>query len=277
MRTRPSVRVLDPMAPWLLALLVIWLCWQLASIFWLLAAPPQPPLSRSVSLGSGQQTNVPNITGFQLFKEQRPEMQAAQQSFVASAPMRLEGVFVGRPASRSAAVIRVNNQSRHYRVGQTIEENQMVLVAVSWNEVTFEAAGGIRSVLHFNEDSAVAIGNQPISAQPSLVQPTPRTEAEQVGDMLDDASRQLAVNPASYLSKMGLNATGKGYEVSASVPANVRARLGLRPGDRIVSLNGQTLGQPMNDARLLDQVKQQRRAQIEVQRGDQTMTIQQSF
>ncbi len=277
MRTRPSIRMLDPIAPWLLMLLVIWLCWQLASIFWLLAAPPQPPLSRSANLGSGQQSNIPNITGFALFKEQRPETQAAQQGFVASTPMRLEGVFVGRPASRSAAVIRVNNQSRHYRVGQTIEENQVVLVAVSWNEVTFEAAGGLRSVLRFNEDSASAMGNAPINARPALVQPTPRTEAEQVGDMLDDASRQLAVNPASYLSKMGLTATGKGYEVSASVPANVRARLGLRPGDRIVSLNGQTLGQPTNDARLLDQVKQQRRAQIEVQRGDQTMTIQQSF
>jgi general secretion pathway protein C len=276
-RTRPSIRLLDPIAPWLLAVLVIWLCWQLASIFWLLAAPPQPPLSRSVSLGSGQQSNVPNMTGFSLFKEQRSEMQVAQQSFVASAPMRLEGVFVGRPASRSAAVIRVNNQSRHYRVGQTIEENQVVLVAVNWNQVTFEAAGGMRSVLRFNEDSPSAVGNAPVNTQPTLVQPTPRTEAEQVGAMLDDASRQLTVNPAGYLSKMGLTATGKGYEVSAGVPANVRARLGLRPGDRIVSLNGQTLGQPMSDARLLDQVKQQRRAQIEVQRGDQTMTIQQSF
>jgi general secretion pathway protein C len=79
------------------------------------------------------------------------------------------------------------------------------------------------------------------------------------------------------LAQMGLNSSNKGYEITANVPANMRARLGLRPGDRIISLNGQTLGQPTNDARLLDQVKQQRRAQIEVQRGEQTMTIQQSF
>jgi general secretion pathway protein C len=72
-------------------------------------------------------------------------------------------------------------------------------------------------------------------------------------------------------------ATGQGYEITPNVPAEMRSQLGLRPGDRIVSVNGQTLGQPQNDAQLLEQVRQQRRAQIEIQRGDQTMTIQQSF
>jgi general secretion pathway protein C len=53
--------------------------------------------------------------------------------------------------------------------------------------------------------------------------------------------------------------------------------VGLRPGDRVISVNGQPLGQPQRDAALIEQVKQQRQVQIQIQRGSQTMTIQQSF
>jgi general secretion pathway protein C len=277
MRFRSSLHRLEALAPWLLGVLIVWLCWQLAAVFWLIAAPPQPPVSRSVSLGSGTQSTTPNITGFSLFKEDRPDLAAsAPTAFAVAVPLRLEGVFVSQPLARSAAVLRVNNQSRHYRVGQIIEESQLTLTSVSWDHVMLQRPDGSLARLRFNEDLAASEANAPVGTAAPLIQ-TPLSQGQQVDAMLDDASRQLSNNPAAYLSQMGLNATHKGYEITESVPANLRARLGLKAGDRIVSLNGQPLGQPTNDARLLDQVKQQRRAQIEVQRGEQTMTIQQSF
>ncbi|MEY4517023.1 MAG: hypothetical protein RL180_1369 [Pseudomonadota bacterium] len=274
MRFPPLLRRLDALAPWVLGITVVWLCWQLAAIFWLVAAPPQPPVSRSVALGSGSQPSAPNITGFSLFKEDRPALTQGATAPVVSVPMRLEGVFVAQPMSRGAAVIRVNNQSRHYRVGQMIEESQMTLISVNWDHIMLQRADGSQARLRFNEDSVSGVGAPPVLPQPTAAVPS---QAQQIDSMLSDAARQLTTNPAAYLAQMGLNPSQKGYEITTNVPANMRARLGLRPGDRIVSLNGQTLGQPTNDARLLDQVKQQRRAQIEVQRGEQTMTIQQSF
>ncbi|MEY2864018.1 MAG: hypothetical protein RLY58_1725 [Pseudomonadota bacterium] len=275
MRFPPALRRIDAVAPWVLGVIVVWLCWQLAAIFWLIAAPPQPPVSRSVTVGSGGQTTAPNITGFSLFKEDRPVLSPdAAMAPTVAVPMHLEGVFVAQPMSRAAAVIRVNNQSRHYRVGQMIEESQMTLVGVRWDHIMLQRADGSQARLRFNEDSVSGVGAPPVMSQPTAAVPS---QAQQIDSMLSDAAHQLTANPAAYLAQMGLNSSNKGYEITANVPANMRARLGLRPGDRIISLNGQTLGQPTNDARLLDQVKQQRRAQIEVQRGEQTMTIQQSF
>ncbi|EPK2779245.1 PDZ domain-containing protein, partial [Acinetobacter baumannii] len=53
--------------------------------------------------------------------------------------------------------------------------------------------------------------------------------------------------------------------------------LGLRPGDRIVSLNGQTVGQGQTDVQLLEQARRAGQVKIEIKRGDQVMTIQQNF
>lgn len=53
--------------------------------------------------------------------------------------------------------------------------------------------------------------------------------------------------------------------------------MGLRSGDRILSINGQTVGQGLSDVQLLEQVRREGHAKIEIKRGDQVMTIQQSF
>lgn len=268
------LRKLDALAPWMLTIIIVWICWQLARIVWLVVAPPQAPLAREIALGGGQQQSIPNVTGFMLFKEQRPDLTPASAPMI-NVPMQLEGVFVGRPMARSAAVIRVNNLSKHYRVGQQIPEAQLELVAVEWNKVTFKRPDGQLATLKFGQQSVDAVSNSP-SGMLNTPSP-PQNQAQQVDQALSEAITQLSSNPAAYLTRMGVMATGQGYEITPNVPPEVRSQLGLRPGDRIVSVNGQTLGQPQNDAQLLEQVRQQRRAQIEIQRGDQTMTIQQSF
>ena len=59
---------LDKLSPLVLALLILWLCWKLASLFWWVVAPPQPMQFDRVELGS-QQARVPNISSFALFNE----------------------------------------------------------------------------------------------------------------------------------------------------------------------------------------------------------------
>ena len=77
---------------------------------------------------------------------------------------------------------------------------------------------------------------------------------------------------------MGVMASGEGYQVTAAMPAGVRNRLGLEPGDKVLSVNGKSVGNsPSQDASLLQQVQQAGEAQIEVKRGDQVITIRQQF
>lgn len=56
----------------------------------------------------------------------------------------------------------------------------------------------------------------------------------------------------------GIQSSTQGYEITDAAPADLRNKLGLRSGDKIVSLNGRPLGQVQNDVRLLQQIQQQR-------------------
>lgn len=267
-----SFKKLDIAAPWILFVLVVWLCWKIAALIWLLVAPPQPPVARDIALSTQTVSAVPNITGFSLFKENRAEL-AATQNMEVQVPLKLEGIFLAVPASQSAAVIRVNNVSSRYKVGQQLEGTSQRLLGVAWDHIRLGYSDGRESTLYFGDEAAsnAAAVNVPVVAA------TPANQPQNTQAAIGDAIRQLQNNPSAYLSQIGVQPTAQGYEVTAGAPAELRNKLGLRPGDKIVSLNGRPLGQVQNDVRVLEQIQQQRNAQIEIRRGEQTMTIQQNF
>ncbi|MFW2178464.1 MULTISPECIES: type II secretion system protein N [unclassified Moraxella] len=121
----------------------------------------------------------------------------------------------------------------------------------------------------------------PFISQPNSIQPTPspaNNQAEGAKNALGTAVNGLQQNPNGYLSQMGVAATGNGYLVTDGMPAGLKNRLGLQTGDKVLSVNGQSVGQnPAQDAQLLQQVQQAGQAQIQVQRGEQTVTVRQSF
>jgi general secretion pathway protein C len=236
----------------------------------LLVNPPTAPQARLVMLGGGTSNNIPNIIGFKLFSEHGSASGSNSQPDV---PMKLEGVFVAQPASLSAAVINVGNASTRYRVGQKIEGTNYQLDSVEWNQVSLQRNDGTMQVLKFG-DSNSSIVNAPVAN--SGVQPQNATQQAQT--VLGDAIHQMKTNPNAYLSQMGLSmAGGKGYEVMGNIPMNVQNQMGLRAGDKIFAVNGQPVGNPASDVQLLQQVQQSHSAQIQIQRGNQTLTVQQSF
>ena len=272
-KIRPSIFTwssLDRVAPWVLFLGLGWLCWQLASVFWMLVNPPTAPQARLVLLGGATTNNIPNIIGFKLFSEHSSANTSNSQPDV---PMKLEGVFVAQPASLSAAVINVGNVSMRYRVGQKIEGTNYQLDSVEWNQITLQRNDGTMQILKFG-DSSSSIVNAPVASP--VFQPQNPTQQAQAA--LGEAINQMKTNPSAYLSQMGLSmAGGKGYEVMGNIPMNVQNQMGLRAGDKIMSVNGQSVGNPASDAQLLQQVQQSHHAQIQIQRGNQTLTVQQSF
>ncbi|MHA3893470.1 type II secretion system protein N [Acinetobacter sp. GXMZU3951] len=260
---------LDRGAPWLLAVLLVCLSWKLASIFWLWVAPPMPMQLERVELGS-QQPQVPNITAFALFQEN------AATNSVNLANLVLQGVVVSYPNQYSSAVIKVNEVSDRYRVGEMLDGTNYQLAEVDWDHVVLRDAAGQTQELTFNR---IANGlNQPIvpPVNPSGVPNQAGSQNPQ--NALGQAVQQMQQNRDQFLADMGVGAaTGDGYEVSSKTPAALRNTLGLQPGDRILSLNGQRVGQGQNDAQLLEQAKQAGQVKIEIKRGDQVMTIQQNF
>lgn len=276
-------------APIVLLLLILVLCWKLASLFWWCVAPPQAVQVEQVQLGA-QQPVVPNISGFALFQQASQTAHAAD----ANLNLQLQGVMLGSSGSRSSAVIKVNEIADRYVVGQSLAGTSYQLAEVYWDHVVLSQTSGGRKELGFKGLETL---DQPMttsaSTQPNLAQfgaanavtntaSTANAAAHDSGTSnqraLGQAIDQIQNNREQYLKQMGVNPAGvQGYEVSDQTPAALRSQLGLRTGDRILSLNGQTVGQGQNEAQLLEQVKKEGKVKIEIKRGDQVMTFQQDL
>ena len=265
---------IDRLSPFVLFVLILALCWKLASIFWWVIAPPQVIQPEQVVLGS-KQTQVPNISSFSLFYEAGATASQANDSL----PMQLQGVMVAQPSRLSSAVIKVNETAERYVIGQMIEGSSFQLAEVHWNHVVLKQSNGGSRELKF---SGIENLYQPLQPEQTNTAPssssTPPPQAQTQQNVLGQAIEQIGEDREEYLKKMGVNtAGGEGYEVTDQTPTALRSKLGLRPGDRIMSLNGQSVGQGQSDAQLLEQAKREGKVKIEIKRGDQTMTIQQSL
>ena len=263
----------DRAAPVLLTFLILYLCWKLASLFWWVVAPPQVMQIDRVELGS-QQPQIPNISSFALFQELGRSNTADDQL-----NMTLQGVVVGQPSQFSSAVIKVNDVAERYRVGDVIDLSQYQLAEVYWDRVILRhSSGATREVLFKGIENGL---NQPIAPLiPSGNQApvTAPTQSAQPNNAIGQAVQRIQEDREQYLKEMGVEAnTGNGYEVTTRTPAALRNKLGLQPGDRILSLNGQNVGQGQSDAQLLEQARREGQVKLEIKRGDQVMTIQQNF
>ncbi|ENW79356.1 type II secretion system protein C [Acinetobacter sp. NIPH 284] len=261
----------DKTSAFILALLILWLCWKLASLFWLVVAPPQPMQFDRVALGS-QQAQVPNISSFALFNE--PATTTAQDNV----NVELQGVLLGYPSYLSSAVIKLNDTAERYRVGETIGSTSYQLAEVYWDHVILKQDNGATREVKFKGlDNGLY---QPIAPVLNPQAATPQTSAPAQNSSqsaLGQAIQQMQENREQYLKNMGVSGGSDGYEISDRTPTNLKNTLGLRSGDRILSINGQTVGQGLSEVQLLEQVRREGHAKIEIKRGDQVMTIQQSF
>lgn len=264
----------DRAAPILLVLLILYLCWKLASIFWLLVAPPQVMQVEPIALGS-QQAQIPNIAAFALFQEVGG-ITAADES----ANLLLQGVMVGYPSQFSSAVIKMNEVADRYRVGENIANTSYQLAEVYWDRVLLRQNNGTTRELKFKgienglDQSIVQPVANASSSSNNQVTQMPQSQEQ---NALGQAVQKIQQDREQYLKDMGVNAGGEGYEVTSRTPTALRSKLGLQPGDRIMSLNGQAVGQGQSDAQLLEQARREGQVKIEIKRGDQVMTIQQDF
>lgn len=292
---KPVLNILNRFSTWLLLLAIAWLCWTAARLLWLLLAPPLAPALPLVPLQNNAASSTDYSSLFAIFADPDPVTAAVQPP----PNIVLKGVLLAIPESLSSALLEVNGEVKNYRIGDTLKDSDYSLVAVAWNEIVIADATDKETVIRMPEampldqSAMMASGvsnqrlqdgnmlpNAPLSDQTNTDnQPAAEATGENAPkSAIDEAVTELQGNPASYLSRMGVMAGGDSYQVTAVMPANVRNRLGLEPGDKVLKVNGQSVGSnPVQDANVLQQVKQAGEAQIEVQRGDQVITIRQQF
>ncbi|QXX86010.1 PDZ domain-containing protein [Acinetobacter lwoffii] len=272
-----ELKQINRAAPVILLLLILYLCWKLAALFWLLIAPPQAMQLDRVELGS-QQAQIPNISAFSLFQEV-----GQSTGVIETANIILQGVVVASPSYNSSAVLKINDQVDRYRVGEMLANSGFELAEVYWDRVILRrSTGATQEVLFKGLENGL---NQPIvpetsassSSMPAMPSNSGMPEQPSPQNEIGRAIQQMQENKDQYLQNMGVSAADGSYEVTSRTPAALRNRLGLRPGDRILSLNGQTLSQGQTEAQLLEQARREGQVKLEIKRGDQVMTIQQDL
>ena len=304
---KPVVDNLNRFSVWLLLLALGWLAWTAARLLWLILAPPTAPALPLQAL----QDNVAGAdysSVFAIFADPEPAKEAVQPP----PNVALKGVLLAIPESLSSALLDVNGEVKNYRIGDSLQDSGYTLIAVDWNAVIITDAASKQIVISMADSmpldqrgmAAGEVSNQRLqnneAAQSDIPPPQPMSNAsaddespnaandttnsndsdggDSANTVIEEAVTELKENPASYLSRMGVMAAGEGYQVTAAMPAGVRNRLGLEAGDRVLSVNGQSIGSdPTQDAGLLQKVQQSGEAQIEVKRGEQVITIRQQF
>lgn len=290
-----GLQTLNRFSRWLLFLAICWLAWVAARLVWLLIAPPIAPALPLVAIQSHSKALVDNSPLFTIFAEPKAAVDVA--AVIPPPNVVLKGVMMAVPERLSSALLEVNGEVKNYRINDELQNSGFTLVAVDWNTVVIADRNNKPTVITMRQALALdqrgmdsgAISNQPLNGQMTNQMPMPTLpEAPPIDNgagavngspsAIDEAVTGLQDNPANYLSRMGVMASGEGYQVTAAMPAALRSRLGLEPGDKVLSVNGSRVGNsPSQDATLLQQVQQSKEAQIEVQRGDQTITIRQQF
>ena len=286
---KPIINILNRFSAWLLLLAVVWLCWTSARLLWLLLAAPAAPTLPLATLQNNSATNTDSSGLFAIFTDPDPIAAAA----LPPPNIALKGVLLARPESLSSAMLDVNGEVKNYRIGDGLQESGYTLLAVDWNSVIIADANDKQTIISMadslpldqSKNLAGAVSNQrlPNTAAPDMLPAAPEMSSPTTAEAnpqsaIGEAVTALKENPASYLSQMGVMASGDGYQVTGAMPNGLRNRLGLEPGDQVLRVNGQSVGSnPSQDATVLQQVQQAGEAQIEVQRGDQVITIRQQF
>lgn len=290
---KPLINILNRCSGWLLLLAIAWLCWTAARLLWLLLAAPLAPALPLAPLQNSSASDKDYSGLFAIFSDPDPVTAAVQPP----PNVGLKGVLLAIPESLSSALLDVNGEVKNYRIGDDLKDSHYTLVAVDWNSVIIADANDKQTVISMPEampldQSAMlagAVSNQRLpdtSMLPTAPQPaqdigaesTERGSESNPQSAIEEAVTALQENPASYLSRMGVMAAGESYQVTAAMPSKLRNRLGLEPGDKVLTVNGQSVGNnPAQDAGVLQQVQQAGEAQIEVQRGEQVITIRQQF
>ena len=286
---KPIINILNRFSAWLLLLAVVWLCWTSARLLWLLLAAPASPALPLATLQNNAATNTDSSGLFAIFTDPDPIAAAA----LPPPNIALKGVLLARPESLSSAMLDVNGEVKNYRIGDGLQESGYTLLAVDWNSVIIADANDKQTVISMADSLPLdqsknlvgAVSNQrlPNTAAPDMLPAAPEMSSPTTAEAnpqsaIGEAVTALKENPASYLSQMGVMASGDGYQVTGAMPNGLRNRLGLEPGDQVLRVNGQSVGSnPSQDATVLQQVQQAGEAQIEVQRGDQVITIRQQF
>ena len=291
-------------------LIVLGMAYTLATTVLFFAAPQEaasvPPESpaATVSRNAGPGADLDGIISANLFgvagaaPSEAAAAAAARESLAETRlPLVLHGVFVAESAEESTAILARKGRSEElYHIGDRVPGNA-TLDSVYLDHVLLRRGRSLERLTFPKSDESIAVpspearttGSGSInprtleqrdsspSSSPSL-QPSGGNATEASPEEMATRYREkLKTDPDSALGELGLTPMGgdapAGYRLDRLSRSPYLRQTGLKPGDVILSINGQPVGDVNRDRLELDNVLAQGSARIEVQRGERRFFI----
>lgn len=298
-------RLLLPLLSIMMTLLVMFSAWQLAQLIWHSAYPnsrillSQQQAERWAVLAMAPSTTPKALKPEALFTaEARPAPKPKVEAPKTALNLVLKAVFVAPDPQNSGAIIaQLSGASRYYKVGDTIDKLVATLYEVTENYVVLSRNGQLET-LEFKPNAKTADKAQietvikaptPQKSDNSPIAKTSSTVLNSLPDtglaadikrlnpkaFMNKYQTKFEENPNALLQEAGVTvaAGGRGYQVGQSQYSSLLESAGLKVNDVILSVNGQSLGDPAQDASLLKTLSSQKEVEVMIQRGERQFMV----
>lgn len=252
--------------------LVIAIAWQLVQLTWLLFAQHSdlepvtiaPPSPQAMERPKG--IDVQGIVAAKLFGEAQTPVQSVENAPATAANLVLSAVFAAEDPEKGLAIIGESQQSaKVYQVGQTVPGGTR-LHSVYSDRVILDRNGQLETLALPKHNPA---GLTVARATP----PAPRRS-----QFTDNLRRIAETNPTAFAEivrpqPVFANGVQRGYRVYPGRNRQMFSKLGLRPGDLVLSINGTPLDDPQRGMEIFNTMGTSDRVQVTVEREGQTQEL----
>ena len=269
--------------PWMSLLLVIAIAWQIAKIIWLLIPGPAigDPVALPASAAAGRSsmagTDVQAIASTHMFG-------VADQQAIDAAPviseddnlvdtrltnLLLKGTVASAIPEFSVAVIADgNDDEKVYAIDDAIGAN-VKLHAVYADRVVLNENGALTNLKLPREFTAAKA--TPARRATTNIRQTTSSDSSSIQSVLSQNLTRLSdvIRPTPYF----VNGQQSGYRVYPGRNRQQFASLGLRPGDLIKDIDGQSLTDPTQAMQIFQALGTSDQVTVTVERNGQPETI----
>ena len=236
------------------------------------------PRAASVSVDSPLPVNADITAAYSLFgvASTTPAAPSAAVVAASTSSVILKGVFAVNGATLSAAIVNVGGKDKPVLMGEELEAG--LKLAEVWPDYIVLTRGGVKERVELSARTSASAGaganksgasNAPVVAAATNFRLSVNSASnnnyslsrQELNTSLQDP-RQLGV-----MGRIGINAGGNGVRVEEAPTGSLSAKLGLRAGDIITSINGTPITGPGDMARMYQQFATTPQVRAEVKRG----------
>lgn len=245
------------------------LSWSLSQGTWSLLAPSSPALAGT----GGGQADLGALTSSHPFGRAAPAAPAAETRVaVSNLAMTVTGVAM-RAVGGCALIVVQGQPESAFCAGEEISPG-VRLDSVQGDRIVIIRGGAREAVLMKDAAATLGTGTAAVSTAPAPAQALVRPGSGADQRVVDRRQLQQQLSRPEFLGQATIvpNAGG-GFLVRELQPGSIYEKLGLRPGDVIRTVNGQSVSSMDDVMRLYQQFGSAERVQVDVQRGGRSESL----